>query len=316
MARYGKLALLASGHDISHLPTHDAPPPPPTSVAGASTQGVSSSSVPYNTLHTVDPAMLPYNANGGARGPPTSASSVCSSDHPGKREPWLWSSLHKRLSSTVNRLSHTTGATRGGPQPPVQNPTRARSPAAHTSPTPPVLQSASGAAPAPPAAAAASNARKLATVITPVRPGGSPLSPRSAEATAHAGTGPSAGRAAVPPQGGSPNGGMAAVGPRAVRLPSSVVYKRLCQHFRRPLKLSKKQRPEAELTLNLAPAHWGVVDRIERKLDQKLAALEALRGNARRCSHATQPRLSDSVQARRQMLHVPAFFPIALRKLR
>jgi hypothetical protein len=62
------------------------------------------------------------------------------------------------------------------------------------------------------------------------------------------------------------------------------------------MKLSKKQAPEAVLTLNVSTSHWGVISKIERKVEQKLTVLETLQAQAQQCRAATQPRLSDNVQ--------------------
>jgi hypothetical protein len=267
VAQHGKLALLASGFDISYLPTNpEADSAPPSTF----------SSVPFARLDAA--SLLRHSINGQGRGSaaggPGSISSIGSSElQSARREPGIWSTLSRHFSSTVQRLSNSSGAPRGGPQ---QHPT--------VWPTPPQPHFGSVHQPRSPVASASSSGHPpqtltgpaapavgLTPIITPLRPGAASTGGLQ-EATTHA------------------------AGPRLVQRPSSVIYKRMCQHFRQPMKLSKTQAPEAVLTLDVSPAHWGIISKIERKVEQKLAVLEALHARAQMCRAATQPRLSDNVQ--------------------
>jgi hypothetical protein len=283
VAQHGKLALLSSGFDISHLPSMEATS---ASVSSLNASPRMFSSIPVMPLDAASLSRHLINGQGRAAGGPGSISSVGSSDLQGsRREPGLWSSLQRRFSSTVHRLSSSGSAPRGGP-PQSQHPTvspppsqlhfsnmqQPRSPAGGASPTRLAPQYAMSVA------AGAAPSRSLTRIITPLRPGATSGGVHAGpEPFTHATTG-------------------TAAASRPLRRPSSVVYKRLCQHFRRPMKLSKKQAPEAVLTLNVSTAHWGVISKIERKVEQKLSVLETLQAQAQQCRAATQPRLSDNVQ--------------------
>jgi hypothetical protein len=287
VAQYGKAALMACGHDLSHLPTHDNPAPS----SGPSSSGMStartSAAGGHSMLHASNVAAMAQGDSAHVRGAPQSASSVSSQDHPAaRRESWLWQSLGQRFSTTIHRLSnpHNAGGSQRGGQAGCPGGGGARSSSANTSPTCPATLS--------PRSHASHALHPVNTTIAPLQQAVSATFPVGAILDESAS--PKAG--AAQPLSGTPTGNGGNATRTTHRIPSSVVYKRLCQHFRRPQTLGKKQRPEAVLTLHVSPPEWGVVDRIERKLDQQLGALEGLRERKRQCESTKKPRLNDNVQ--------------------